>query len=131
MIEQHSKEDGMGKYETVTVSGAGKPGEISVSPETATISWLDPAVPDSVRWVFDNVPEGISVLIKWDVESPFQNFGAHCLGDGRLEVIGTGNKGVGGLYRYSVLFVDGKQQIVAGVDPELENLPPPPYGGLG
>jgi hypothetical protein len=128
VIDQFSKEDGMGKFEIVAVKGAGKSGGISVTPETVKVSWLDPTVPDSVRWEFDNVPEGISVLIKWDVESPFQNFGAQCLGNGRLVVIGTGNTGVGGLFRYSIVFVDAENQIIAGVDPQLDNIPPPPTG---
>ena len=127
MVKQESQEEIMGKYEEVAVSGL-KARAISVEPSTAWVFFNNPNKPDSVRWVFNGLPEGaVSVVIKWDVESPFQNFGAECHGDGRLVLIGTGNTGIEGLYRYSILFLDEKGQVVAGVDPEVGNDPEPPH----
>jgi hypothetical protein len=127
MIKQDSTEENMGRFETVEVHSKEIRG-ISVETDPVTINWLDPSLSDSVRWVFDGLPEGAtSVVIKWDVESPFQNFGAECHGDGSIVLIGTGNKGIGGTFRYSILFLDAKEQVVAGIDPTVVSQPPPPH----
>ncbi len=123
MIKQDSLEEIVGnKYAKVVVGG--ERSSIEVTPDPVTVYWLDATKEDSIRWEFNTpLPGGAkSVVIKWDVESPFQNFGAEC-DNGRLVLIATGNTGIGGLFRYSILFLDEKGQVVAGVDPGVHNDP--------
>ncbi|MCP4897241.1 MAG: hypothetical protein GY906_09755 [bacterium] len=127
MIKQDSLEEIMGKFETVKVNSK-ELRAISVDKDPVTVNWLYPAFNDSVRWVFDGLPTGASsVVIKWDNESPFKNYGAECGGDGSIVLIGTGIKSLGGAYRYSILFLDSEGQVVAGVDPTVVSEPPPPH----
>lgn len=118
----------MGKYVEVDVTFDGKmfaPGVPNVK-----VYRFDPDLVDSIKWVVSGVPKGHSVVIKWDVESPFQNFGAEYSGvESRVILKATGLKGIGGFFRYSILLVDGAENVVAGIDPGSEVHPPPPSGG--
>lgn len=116
----------MARFRDVKVDSRGR--EVGCDPMTANVYYAAEKEPDSVRWRFGSVPEGASrVEIRWDGGSPFGSMGLE-LDDERPVLVGTGNFGVDGVYKYTILFFDG-DQVIAGLDPKIVNGPEPPGGG--
>ena len=120
----------MGKYVNVEVEFADS--RVIKAVPDVKVYRFDPTGADSIRWIVKGVPKGYSVVVKWDIESPFQNFGAESSVDPETVVLkATGLKGIGGFFRYSILLVDGQENVIAGVDPGVSDVPWPPHGGEG
>jgi hypothetical protein len=102
------------------------------TPDEVQLYFDDPKRPDSVRWAVGPLPKGATrLVIKWDVASPFIHLGVE-LPQSREEalvLLGTGNVRETGVFHYSVMAVDEKGQILAGVDPRIRNDPWVPVSG--
>lgn len=97
----------------------------------------DPAVlyfrkgPDCVRFTFPEVPQKVaSVVIRWkDPQRPlFAGWGTapSTVGSHLPDIITRGNNQVPGRYEYTVELLDAQGQLVAQVDPGMENQGEPP-----
>jgi len=115
------------KYVTVVIDIDTKTKKIKPVAD-AHLKFNQPTEPDSVRWEIKRFPAGAkTVMIKWEVDSPFLHLGAEPA-DGKTAkavLIGTGNTRVEGLFKYSVLFLSSTGNIVTGVDPRIINDPVP------
>jgi hypothetical protein len=80
--------------------------------------------PHSVVWIIDSAPaDAVGVMIRWQGESPFDDL---CMSlDGKL-MMASANRMKKGYYKYSILFFDKEQNIIAKLDPGIFNEPDPP-----
>ncbi len=101
---------------TVTVT-YGKDG-IKVEPMEVRLAWEKGN--DTVNWIVENCPKELNVKIAWNLMSPF--WLVEEIDKGK-RVIGRVNSQDEGEYGYSVLFIDGEGQVVAGIDPVIINHP--------
>ncbi len=107
------------RFETVTISFADD--VTSVDKPVVQLYYDSPDGPDSVRWKVASKPQGTAkVKILWDTCGPFGQ-----VRDADGDIDGTGNLKKQGSYRYAVLFVDAKGQVLGGVDPLVDNQPEP------
>jgi hypothetical protein len=102
-----------------------KDNKVTVKPDPAHLYYDDPAGPDCLRWKIGPFPKGATrVEIKWETESPLRNMGAE---DGNASekvgavIVATGNEHIGGMFKYTVLFMDKDDNIIAGKDPMIIN----------
>jgi hypothetical protein len=110
-------------FATVTVSFSD--GVAAVDRPSLTLYYDHPGGPHSVRWRVASRPEGTArIKVLWEREVPFGHVRRR-----RGEVHGTANRGRRGSFRYAVLFVDARGQVLAGVDPVIRNEPRPRLAG--
>ncbi len=116
----------------VTVKWDGK--TVQVTPDGPTQLFYDyPKGPHEVAWKLSASPkppqaptrESYRLKIAWEYDAPFSRVAPPAEGV-TDEVHATGNTRREGEYGYSVLIVDEKDQVVAGVDPRIANNPKPP-----
>ena len=118
------------KYATVEIDVDSKTKNVKPVAD-AHLKFNQPDEPDSVRWEIKKFPAGAkSVLIKWDVDSPFLHLGTEvAVPPVKAVIIGTGNTREEGWFKYSVIFLNARGEIVAGLDPKIFNDPEPPIEG--
>lgn len=82
------------------------------------------AGPNSVVWIIESAPAAaVGVMIRWQGESPFDDLSMSL--DGKL-LMASANRMKRGHYKYSILFFDQEQNIIATLDPGVFNEPDPP-----
>lgn len=114
----------MAKFTDVTIDYAN--GKVTCDPMEARVYYAFAPGPDSVRWTVETFPQGADrVELRWEVEAPFRDFGMK-LHQGKVVLLGTGNRGKEGSYKYTILFLDDAGNVLAGLDPMILNDPLPP-----
>lgn len=118
----------MQKFADVTVSWNPKTKKIEVNPETVQVYHNHPPGPSCVRWIVESMPRKAKrVEIKWDAESPLLHMGAQVCTK-KFCLVATGNRCKEGMYKYSVSFLDEKDEVIATKDPWVKDDPKPPVG---
>lgn len=114
-------------YREVKVTLTGK--RITCDPDPAVLYYK--TGPDCVRFTFPGIPKNVnSVVIRWkDGQRPlFAGMGSapSSVGSHLPDLITQGNCQVDGRYPYAVELYDAQGQLVAEVDPDVENRGDPP-----
>lgn len=127
---QHQDFEGPSRYARVDVIS--RDGRVFVKPDPVEVYFDDADRPDSVRW-YIRLPEGAStVALTWEVGSPFINWRVEGLGADRETVskrgydvvlTASGNLRQRATFKYTLLFLDEHERVVAWVDPRIKNLP--------
>lgn len=115
----------MPRFKDVTLKWDAQEKRILCDPDIAEVYYRHPKGPSCVRWVVESMPRAAKrVEVKWETESPFLHMGAE-IRNKKLCLLGTGNRGKQGLYKYMVLFLDEDDNVVAAIDPGVRDEPEP------
>ncbi len=118
----------MSRFADVVIAWDAEEETILCDPEVVTVYYRYEKGPSSVRWIVESMhPDATRVEIKWETDSPFLHMGAE-IQNGKLCLLGTGNRAVKGLFKYMILFLDGGDQVLAALDPGVRNEPEPGSG---
>jgi hypothetical protein len=114
-------------YRDITVKLVGQ--KVHCEPDPAVLYFRKG--PDCARFVFPHMPKEVSsVVIRWkDPSRPlFAGWGTtpSSVGSHLPDLITRGNNQVPGHYEYTVELLDAQGQVVAVVDPDMENKGDPP-----
>ncbi len=113
----------MAKFTDVVIDYVGD--KVTCDPLQTTVYYDHPSAADSVRWVVQTFPDNAErVELQWEVEAPFRDFGAS-LHNGKIVLLGNGNKAKRGSYKYTIVFLDAADEVVADLDPMIVNEPQP------
>jgi len=114
-------------FELVRVTVDEKKKRVVCDPERARCFWRKG--PDNVCWVFPQAPERVtSVVIEWKSDGPFRGFSARrsSVGSHLDDLLTAGNRQTKGVFPYAVRCLDAAGNVVAEVDPDVENQADPP-----
>lgn len=127
---QHQEIEGPSRYARVDVIS--RDGRVFVKPDPVEVFFDDADRPDSVRW-YIRLPDGASsVALTWEVGAPFINWRVEGLGASAeavakrgydLILTASGNLREQATFKYTLMFLDEHERVVAWVDPRIKNEP--------
>lgn len=135
-MEKQIESKGPSRYASVKV--ATRDGRVFVKPDPVQVFFEEADRPDGVRWYAQLPPGATRVAITWELGSPFLNWTVEGLGASREErerrgwdvvLAASGNTREKAMFKYTILFLDDDERVVAWVDPRVKNDPVAPVKG--
>ncbi len=127
--------EAMGPSRYAAVKVAARDGRVLVKPDPVQVFFEEADRPDGVRWYVQLPPGATRVAITWELGSPFLNWTVEGLGASREEcgrrgwdvvLAASGNTRQRAMFKYTILFLDDEERVVAWVDPRVKNDPVSP-----